>query len=158
MKKNLLFVSAYNDEGCGEGLSYAIDLAKVMNEGIAILLIYKKNLMKRVEDVMAAIAFAEAGEHETAREIAGNKAACSDETINFFTKKCRDSGVEVSVQIAAMDMVPAVKDFLGGKKGIDMVLLSPSVTNNGNVTSRELQKLVKTASRPIVTMARQAYA
>jgi len=38
-----------------------------------------------------------------------------------------------------------------------MVLLSPSITDNGNVSARELNKLVRTASRPVVTMARQAF-
>jgi hypothetical protein len=38
-----------------------------------------------------------------------------------------------------------------------MVLLSPTITENGNISSRELSRLVKTASRPIVTMAKQPY-
>ena len=37
-----------------------------------------------------------------------------------------------------------------------MVLLSPSVSNNGHVKARELNRLVKITSRPIITMARQA--
>ena len=35
-----------------------------------------------------------------------------------------------------------------------MVLLSPSVTNNEGVSAKELKRLVRTVSRPIVTMAR----
>jgi len=158
MRKNLMFVT-YHDKDYAEGLSYAIDLAKIMNKGITILLVHKKKLIQRLEDVMTAIAFAEAGEHETAKRIHSDsdiKTNSSDEKINLLAKRCRESGVAVSVQTAAIDIVSAVKDFLGKKTAIDMVLLSPSVTNNGNVTAKELKKLVKTASMPIVTMARQA--
>ena len=81
-----------------------------------------------------------------------------DEKLNFLIEKCRESGVDVNIQTVKMDIVSAIKDFLGQKTAIDMVLLSPCVTNNGNVTAKELQKLVKTVSRPIVTMTKQAHA
>jgi hypothetical protein len=68
VKKKLLFVT-YKDETQDEGLSYAIDLAKTLEKGITILLVSKKKLEQRFEDIMAAVAFAEEGEHETAREI-----------------------------------------------------------------------------------------
>lgn len=158
MRENLLFVT-YHDENCEEGLSYAIDLAKIMNKGITILLVYKNNLMKRFEDVMISVTFAEAGEHETANRIYSGsdvRTDSSDGKINFLVRKCQESGVDVRVQTEAKDIVSSVKDFLRKKTSIDMVLLSPSVTNNGNVTAKELQKLVKTVSRPIVTIARQA--
>lgn len=160
MKKNLLFVT-YHDEDCDEGLSYAIDLAKIMDKGITILMVYKNKLMKKFDDLMTAVTFAEAGEHETAKKlISGSdvKTVSSDERLKFLIEKCRESGVDVNVQTESRDIVSAVKDFLGKKTAIDMVLLSPCVTDNGNVTAKELQKLVKTVSRPVVTMAKQAYA
>ena len=55
-----------------------------------------------------------------------------------------------------MDTISAIKNILRQNTRIDMVLLSPSVTNDGNVNSKVLNKLVKTASRPVVTMAKQA--
>ena len=42
--------------------------------------------------------------------------------------------------------------------GIDKVVLSPVMTESGIVTSKDLNRLVRTASRPIVTMTRQACA
>lgn len=158
MRKNLLFVT-YHDEDCGAGLSYAIDLAKTMNKGMAVLLIYKRNLMERFADVMTSVTFAEAGEHETAKRIyAGGdmKNDWPDKRISFLAERCLGAGVEVSVQSAALDIVQAVKYYLSEKTFVDMVLLSPSITDNGNITEKDLQKLVKTTSRPIVTMARQA--
>ncbi len=159
MKKNLLFVT-YHDEECDEGLSYAIDLAKIMDEGITILMVYKNRLMKKFDDLMTAITFAEAGEDEIAKRIMldSEKKSVRNEKLNFLIEKCRTSGIDVNVQTESKDIVSAVKDLLGKKTAIDMVLLSPCVTDNGNVTAKELQKLVKTASRPIVTMAKQAYA
>jgi hypothetical protein len=63
----------------------------------------------------------------------------------------------VGVSTAAVDAVSAVKNVLRQNSRIDMVLLSPSVTNDGKVTSKALSKLVKTASRPIVTMAKNLH-
>jgi hypothetical protein len=157
MRKTLLFVT-YHDEDCGAGLSYAIDLAKTMNKGMTVLLIYKRNLMERFADVMTSVTFAEAGEHETAKRIyAGGdmKNDRPDKRMSLLAERCRGSGVDVNVQSAAIDIVQAVKHYLSEKTSVDMVLLSPSVTYHGNITEKDLRRLVNTASRPIVTMARQ---
>lgn len=160
MRKQLLFVT-YESEDMDEGLSYAIDLAKTMDKDISILIANnKKTLRERFDDLMTAVTFAEAGDHDTARQvIAGGEAAAeesADKKAGLLAEKCRESGVSVNIHSATADLFSAIKDFLGQKSGIDMVLLSPSITDNGNVSARELNKLVRTASRPVVTMARQA--
>ena len=162
MKKKLLFVTDQNGDSA-DGFSYAVDLAKAMKEDISILMVQKKNLMQKIEDMMVAITFAEADEHTTAREIlandkVGQKVGSSQEKLWQLVKQCRTSDIDVTVHAVSMDAIAAVKDFLKKRNGVDMVLLSPSITVNGNVTARELNRLVRTASRPIVTMARQAYA
>ncbi len=157
MRKNLLFVT-YHDKDCEEGLSYAIDLAKIMNKGMTVLLICRRNLMERFEDMMTSMTFAEAGEHEAAKKIYAGDDINKDRRgngIGFFTEKCLRAGVEVRVQPSAIDIVPALKYCLSVEKTIDMVLLGPNVTDNGNMSEKELRKLVRTASRPIVTLARQ---
>jgi hypothetical protein len=58
------------------------------------------------------------------------------------------------MQAAKDDIVSAVSGFLKKRTAVDMVLLSPSVTQNGNISARELQRLVRTASRPVVTITR----
>ena len=68
MKKQLLFVT-YPNEGIDEGLSYAVDLAQTMNEGITVLLVKKDKLMKRFEDLMSSVAFAEENETDMARQL-----------------------------------------------------------------------------------------
>ncbi len=160
MRKNLLFVT-YQDEDSEAGLGYAIDLANMMKKGLSVLLLNKKGLWQKFDNLMTAITFAEAGEHDTAREILsedGTEKKGFGERIASFTEKCSKSNVDVSIHTAETDVVSAVKDLLTQKMGIDMVLLSPSVTNNGHVSSKELNRLVKTASRPVVTMARNVYA
>ncbi|MBP1746093.1 MAG: hypothetical protein H6Q54_708 [Deltaproteobacteria bacterium] len=158
MKRNLLFVT-YREDDFGDGLSYALDLAKMMDKGIAILLVHKKKLSKRFEDLMTAITFAEANEHETAREeMQGSGSAGSgNELQHLLREKCNHSGISTSIYSAVNDTGSALKDFLKKNNNVEMVLLSPSITDNGNMTSRELKQLVRTASRPIITMAKHAH-
>ena len=65
---------------------------------------------------------------------------------------------EAEVDEEVQKGIRATADFLKKNKGVDMVLLSPNITDNGTLTSRELNQLLRTASMPIVTMAKHAYA
>lgn len=153
-KKQLLFV-AYYDENFGEVLPYALNLAKMLNEGITILLMYKKRIAERFESLMTAITFAEAGEDKTARNLMKEKIA-KDKKIVSLLEKFTQKDVNIDVCAEKADVISAIRDFLRRRVAVDMVLLSPSVTDSGNIKSRELDRLVKTTSRPIVTIARQA--
>ena len=160
MKRNQLLFVTYHDENFDDGLSYAVDLAKTMNDSIEILMIYKRKVLEKFGNMMTAITFAEAGEHQTAREMISGDYNKQDEDyekkLGVIREKCTRSGVVVDFSTAAMDAVSAIKNILRQNARIDMVLLSPSITNDGNVNAKVLNKLVKTASRPIVTMAKQA--
>ncbi len=159
--KQLLFVT-YHDENFGEGLSYAVDLAKTMEDSIEVLMIFKRKVFEKLEDMMTAVTYAEAGEHKTAREMIDEDYKKKDEDyegkVSVIKEKCSAAGVAVNVSAAATDTVAAVKNMLKQNSKIDMVLLSPSITNDRNITSKELNRLVKTASRPVVTMARNIHA
>ena len=152
MKKQLLFVT-YQNEDRDEGLTYAIDLAKTLEEGITILLVNKEKLEERFEDIMTAVAFAEEGEYETAREVMRRENP--EGQSNRMIDQCKTSGIEANLQTAQDGIVGAISGFLKNKTAVDMVLLSPSITKNGKMSARELQRLVKTASRPVVTIAKQ---
>ena len=120
---------------------------------------HKKSLLKRFEDLMTTVTFAEAGEHETAREILSDKINGGyEKKLNLLMEQCQNAGIITRVYTVALDAVSAIKDFLKEKNTVDMVLLSPRITDNENIKSSDLQKLVRTASRPVVTMARQIYA
>jgi hypothetical protein len=156
MKRKLLFVS-YRDGEFGHDLSYALDLAKMTDKGIAILLVNRKRLVDKFEDIMAGVTFAEAGEHDTAIEMMTPGA--EDGLKSLLEKKCQESGMAASVYSAMHDAVSSLRDFVKKNKTVDMILLSPSITEDGEISPKVLKRLVlQTSSRPIVTMTRQAVA
>lgn len=158
--KSLLFVT-YHDDNLEESLSYAVELAKTMNDGIEVLLIYRRKVMDKFNDMMAAVAFAEEGEYKTARELISNDYRNNrqdyEKKMEELKDLCLRSGVKVDVSTASMDPVSAIKNILRQNQRIDMVILSPCITNNGRVTTKVLNKLAKTASRPVVKMEKQAH-
>jgi hypothetical protein len=159
-KRQLLFVT-YGDENLEEGVSYAIELAKAMYEDITLLLVQKKNnLIEKLGNLMTAVSFAEADDHETARQIMAGGSQDGHERLERklaeLAERCKREGVQVKVQHTGLDAVSGIRTFLRDHTGIDKVVLSPVVTEAGNVTAKDLNRLVRTASRPIVTMTRQA--
>jgi hypothetical protein len=159
-KRELLFVT-YRDGNLDEGLSYTIELAKAMYEDIVLLLVQKKDtLSKKFENLMAGVTFAEAGEHDTAQEMAAGSALADSfdhsAQITELVLKCSKAGVHLDVQSTEQDVVTSIRTYLKQNEGIDKVVLSPSVTESEVLTTRDLNRLVRTASRPIVTMTRQS--
>ncbi len=159
-KRQLLFVT-YEDENLEEGLSYAIELAKAMFEDISLLLVKKQsNIMEKLENLMTAVTFAEADEHETARQVMAGGSETTpggrEKAEAGLVDRCRKEGLQVNVDKTDLDPVSGIRLYLKNHAGIDKVVLSPSVTGNGSVSARDLNRLVRTASRPIVTMTRQA--
>ena len=75
--------------------------------------------------------------------------------IETSRKICDEMGIPFSIHRSQLNMLKAINEFMNQKKGVDMVLLGPSITENGNIKSSELKGLVKSASRPVVTLARQ---
>jgi hypothetical protein len=155
MKRNLLFVS-YRDGDFGHDLSYALDLAKTTGKGVAILLVNRKRLADKFESMMTGVTFAEAGEHAAAIEMM--KTDGEDDVKSMLERKCRASGAVASVYSAPQDAVPSVRDFLRQNKTVDMILLSPGITENGDISPKVLKRLLQVSARPIVTMTRHAAA
>jgi hypothetical protein len=159
--KKLLFV-AYHDDNLEDSISYAVELAKTMKNGIEILLLHKRKVIEKFENMMTAVAFAEEGEYKTARELISddyrNKNKDYEKKIEELKDLCRRSGVKADVSFASMNPISAIKNILRQNSKVDMVVLSPSITNDGTITSKVLNRLAKIASRPIVTMTKQAHA
>jgi predicted amidohydrolase YtcJ len=160
-KRQLLFVT-YRDENLEEGVSYAIELAKAMYEDITLLFVQKQSgLMARIENLMTAVTFAEAGEHDTARQIMTEGPGLQkvyEKELDAIVRRCLDEGIQANVHSTGLDAISGIRKFIKEHTGIDKVVLSPAITEAGNVTSKDLSRLVRTASRPIVTMTRQACA
>lgn len=157
MKKRLLFVTTPQD-GLEDGFQYALDLARAMSEDISVLICRYKDFKERLDDVLSAITFAEAGEFDTARTFLSDNPT-EDSThpgIEGLKKRCDEAGIGLRTYSIALNPVDAVREFLKQKRGVDMVLLSPGITSRGKIKARDLTRLMRTASRPVVTMARQA--
>ena len=158
-KEKLLFVTR-GGEDCDNGFTYILELAKTLNAGIAMLMVYNKNVMQTYEDVMAAVAFAEAGDLETVKNLMQTQERVIKETagkkISALTEKCRENSVPFTYHIAADEAITAIKDFVKNRPEIDMVLLSPnlSVSKKGI----DLKKLLKNITKPIVTISTPAKA
>jgi endonuclease V-like protein UPF0215 family len=75
-----------------------------------------------------------------------------------MVEQCRSMGIEAGMTTTHGDLVPAISSALRNSRAVDMVILSPSITRDGNVSAKELQRLVRTASRPVVTIARNQLA
>ncbi|GAB4544591.1 MAG: hypothetical protein Fur0020_13860 [Thermodesulfovibrionia bacterium] len=159
MPKRRLVLVVYHDEEIEEALSYTIELCRIMNQAISVLMIYRRKIMERFEDYMVATTFAEEGDFRTARELIMDdlrkKGIDYERRINSLRERCNAAGVElVDISSSKADVVTAIRNLLKDNSSIDMVLLSPSITHDGHISARELQRLVKTISRPIVTMAK----
>jgi len=159
MKERLLFVTK-GGEDCDNGFPYVLDLAKVLKTGIVMLLVYDKRTMDSYEDTMAAVAFAEAGEPKTAKELMQEQEKklrdAADGKINELAGRCKENSVPFMSEVTVNDAVAAIKNFLKDRPYIDMILLSPnlSVSKKGI----DLKKLLRTITKPVVTISRPAEA
>lgn len=159
-KRQLLFV-AYDDGNFEEGMSYAIELEKAMSDDIVMLLVRKKaSVSKKFEGLMAGVAFAEEGEHAVARELAAGPAEPAPEEVHGsivdLIVQAGAAGVHLDVRRTDNEVLPGIREFLRENAAVDKIVLSPCVTESEMLTTRELNRLVRTASRPIVTMTRQS--
>jgi hypothetical protein len=134
-----------------------------MYEDITLLFVQKQSsLMDKLGNMMTAVSFAEAGEHDTAKQIMAEGSRSMhgvyERELDAVVKRCHQEGIQTNVHASSMDAISGIRKFLKEHAGIDKVVLSPAITEAGNVTSKDLNRLVRTASRPIVTMTRQAAA
>ena len=155
MKEKLLFVTKGGDN-FEDGFSYVLELAKTLNAGVAILMVYERRMAGVYEDIMAAAAFAEAGEAKTAIEIlqAQEKETREAAEIKFkeLTEKYKEISRDMFYQTAIGDIQHAIKDFLSNRSDIDMVLISPNLAGNKKIF--DINKLLKNITKPIVTISR----
>lgn len=151
-KQEILYV-AYQDEPLDAGLSYAMYLANMLDETLRVVLLSPSGIGRKFNDLMTAVTFAEANEPDTARAIMSedgdSRKAASVQ--NYLMRKCEDEGIEASVHIGLDATVKVVMNFLRQKK-VDLVLLSPAVTDSRSL----LNKLIKFSPRPVITMAHGA--
>ncbi len=159
MKEKILFVTK-GGENCDEGFSYALELAKALNSGIALLMVYPRQMLISFEDVMSAAAFAEAGDFNNVKKLMDSQERDLMETdnrkIGEMSEKAREIAVGLMHRVASGDTTAAIKDYLKNSPGVDMVLLSPTLAGNKKIL--DLKKLMKNISKPIVNITMPARA
>lgn len=155
MPRNLLFVTTQDGSG-DDGLPYVLNLARITQKGISVLLLCKSGLSERFGDWMTAVTFAEANEHETAREAVKRSArdGVPGKKMVDIRERCTESGIAASIYTSSDDISSALKNLLRRDRSIDLVLLSPNITFNGRLRTRDLKKLLRAVSMPIVTLTR----
>lgn len=132
-----------------------MDLAKTMGNSIGILMVDKREMTGRPGEGMTDEASAEQEEGaEPNRDERRKHREALENKLSLIKETCSKAGVSIEVSIAAVEVIPAIRKILSRNARIDMVVLSPGTTNDGD-TSKTLQRLLKSASRKIVTMAKQ---
>lgn len=153
MKEKLLFITKGGEHN-DDGFSYVLELAKALNKGIAVLMVYKEKMMQSYEDVMAAVAFAEAGDLKTVEELMNGQEKAIKEAeqrrIKELTERAREASIDITCNVAVRDVAGAIKDFLKDRPNIEMVLLSPNLSED--MGFKAVKKLLKNISKPIVTI------
>lgn len=153
MKEKILFVTK-GGEDLDKGFSYALELAKALNSGIAALVVYPRQMMSSFEDVMSAATFAEAGDFDTVKTLMDAQEHDLRETekqkIGEMSARAREITVDLTHQVASGDVSTAIREYLKGRTGVDMVLLSPNLAGSKKIL--DLKKLMKNISKPIVNI------
>ncbi len=153
MKDKILFVTK-GGEHCDDGFSYVLELAKTLNTGIEVLIMQPAP----IEDMLAAAAFAEEGDVKSAKEMLASKPhACSavlEEKIRLFMHGSRETNVDLVCHMAEGDVAHTVKGFLKTRPYVDMVLLSPALSENKK--SLDIKRMLKNISKPIVHISKPA--
>lgn len=153
MQEKILFVTR-GGEDSDNGFAYAVELAKSLNTGIAVLMVYSKHASTVYEDVMAAIAFAEAGDTETVRNLMHEQEEeiknGAEKKIKEFIEICEKNSLSLVHHTAFDDTISAIKNFLKERPFIDMVLLSPNLSDKKGI---DFKKLLKNITKPIVAMS-----
>jgi len=157
MRRQIMFVT-YLTDGFQKAFSYSTELARMMGKNIAVLIITrKKDPEEALDDYMTAVAFAESGDYKFARDMMpGHDHHDFSAEISYLWDRCREMGIQLSVHRSALDIVSAINNFVKQQKGIDMILIGSTITSKGSISAKELKKLVRTASRPVVTIGEEA--
>ncbi len=157
MKDKILFVTK-GGEKCDDGFLYAIELAKNLGMGIELLIICPSRITNSFEDIMTAATFAEAGDQQTIREMMEAEQepfrALAERKISFLVNQSQDTKVDITCRAADGNLATTIKSFLKARPCIDMVLLSPSLSEDKK--HFDVRKLLNNISNPIVNISRPA--
>ena len=157
MSRQILFIT-FLTKGYQSGFLYSTELARCMEKDITVLIVrQKEKIAEKIENIMTAVTFAEADEHDTACMFVGDKPDHEYVAeIAYLKDKCRELNINLSIFYSELDIVSAIRRFVKQNHGVDLILLGTTVTENGHIRAKELKRLVRTSARPIVTIGNDA--
>lgn len=158
MKDKILFVTK-GGEQCDEGFSYVLELAKTLQAGIEVLIIYPSRMTNSFEAIMTAATYAEAGDFKTVQTSIDEEQSSFKELVRHQisslisqTQATQEPKVDLVCHSADGDLTATIKNHLKNRPYIDMVLLSPSLSENKKAF--DIKKLLRNISKPIVNISR----
>lgn len=141
--------------GADEGLDYVLQLADTMQSGIAIVAVSKKPLSALYEDLMSSITFAEEGQRDTALELLEGDVPTDDSAaVTTLRAKCLQHNITPTIQRMTGDPLRAVEAFVKTHSSIEMIFLSPSLSERKDIKRILKQQLLKRIDKPVVTIRR----
>ncbi len=154
MRKKLLFITK-GGEDSDNGLNYVIELARTLKAGVAVMLVFPKQFGEIYENIMAAITFAEAGEHKTSLAMMeyqdeSIRKEAEDQAMSIM-KRCAAESIPISCHVTHDDPISAIRTFVKGRPSIEMVLISPNLSQKRK--DLNLRKLLKQITKPVVTIS-----
>ena len=156
MKDKILFVTRGCDQ-CDLGFPYVTEFAKTLNKEIEVLIMQPAGSGSSLESIFAAVAFAEEGDLKSMKEIMRDgKAVCIETLEEQIRKLHANSDANLIFHTAEGDVATAVKALLKNSPYIDMVMISPILSEKSS--SLSIRKLLRTISKPIVHISRPATA
>jgi hypothetical protein len=157
MSRQILFVT-FLTEGFQSGFLYSTELARFMEKDIRVLIIGQRDAIdENIENTVTAVAFAEAGEHESVRSYGGENPGYEYAAeIAYLKDTCHELDINLSISYSEQDIVNAIRRFVKQNHGVDLILLGTTVTENGHIRAKELKRLIRSSARPIVTIGNDA--
>ncbi len=154
MKEKILFVTK-GGERADEGFPYALELAKALNSGVALLVLYPRQTLSTFEDVMSAAAFAEAGDFATVKKLLDEQQTelreARERKIHEMKTKAGQVAVGLTCKTASGDIAAAITEYLKERTAIEMVLLSPDLAKERKIL--DFRKLLRDISKPIINIS-----
>lgn len=156
MKEKILFVTRGCDQ-CDLGFPYVTEFAKNLGKEIEVLIMQPAGRGPSLESIFAAVAFAEEGDLKSMKEILQDGKAVCIETLEDQIKTLHaNSDADLIFHTAEGDIASAVKALLKDSPYIDMVMISPILSEKSS--SLNIRKLLRTIPKPIVHISRPATA
>lgn len=154
MKNKLLFVTKASEDAA-DGLQYAAQLASTMQSRVKIILIKPEGLGAAYERLMASITFAEEGQHATALQMLDpQEHSTNDPIVMSVLAQCKAQSIEATCKVLSGDPVEIIRTHIDQDSDIEIVLLSPSLSEQKGIRKLIKKKLLRSIQRPIVTIRR----